>query len=126
MDRTIMRQGTAAGSRLTIAAKFIGEDIFITVEGGERPHIGCIVQAVPRPSLTGNGETSATASVLNLTGHKDEFLCRRIAERICAGTGRIVVCTGGFHVDNIREDQIREVLACADMLTEELNILLKG
>lgn len=125
MNRTITKTGTAAGSYLTITAGFIGDDILITVEGGERPHIGCVVQALPRPSLTGSGETSATSSIMNLLGHKDEFLCRRIAERICAATGRTVVCTGGFHMDNIREEQIHEVLACVDTLTEELLEVLR-
>lgn len=120
MDRMMTRQRMAAGADLTITAGCIGDDILIVVEGGERPHIGCVVQALPRPSLTGSGETSATSSVMNLIGHKDEFLCRRIAERICAATGRTVVCTGGFHIDNIREEQIQGVLSCADTLTEEL------
>ena len=48
----------------------IGEDFQICLAGGEKPHIGCVVQAVPRESLTGDGSWSATSSVWNRTGHK--------------------------------------------------------
>lgn len=120
MEWSIAKSDRPADSFLEISVAYIGEDILITVSGGERPHIGCVVQAVPRLSLTGDGMTSATASVLNLTGHKDEFLCRRIAERVCAAMRRTVVCTGGYHLDGIREEQIDEVLRCADALTEEI------
>ena len=61
----------------------LGEDFQICLAGGEKPHIGCVVQAVPRESLTGDGSWSATSSVWNRTGHKDEVLCRMLAEKIC-------------------------------------------
>lgn len=73
-------------SELTIQIGRVGEDYQILLQGGERPHIGCTVLAVPRPSLTGSGACSSTASVLNLPGHKDEALCRLLAERaVCPG-----------------------------------------
>ena len=63
-----------------------------------------------KASLTGNGTISVTSSILNLTGHKDEALCRRLAEKLCRETGRVVVCTGGFHIDNMKPEQIDEVV----------------
>ena len=48
-----------------------------------KPHIGCAVLAIPRPSLKSDGSMSCTSSVLNLSGHKDETLCRLLAERAC-------------------------------------------
>ena len=91
----------------------------LTLSGGEKPHIGCIVQAVPRPSLSGDGTISVTSSVINLTGHKDEFLCRRLAENRCRETGKVVVCTGGVHMDHITGEQIEELLKNIDrMMTE--------
>ena len=93
-----------------ISSKQIGDDLFICVSGGERPHIGCTVLAIPRPSLTGDGSISATSSVLNVTGHKDEAICRLLAERAAAARNCTVVCTGGFHMDNITPDQISELM----------------
>ncbi|MBQ6361176.1 MAG: hypothetical protein IJJ25_08535 [Lachnospiraceae bacterium] len=97
-------------SEVSLTITPVGEDIHILFSGGERPHIGCTVMAVPRESLTGDGSISVTSSVMNLTGHKDEAVCRELAEAWCRKTGRVTVCTGGFHVDNITAEQIAELM----------------
>lgn len=105
-----------AGTYLAVSAGKIGDDVLICVEGGNKPHIGCVVQAVPRLSLDGSGKMSATASVLNITGHKDEFLCRKLAEQVCSRLGVTVVCTGGVHLDGISAEQITRLLeACGEI-----------
>lgn len=88
----------------------LGSDYHILVSGGERPHIGCTVLALPRPSLDGSGNMSSTASVLNVTGHKDEEICRYLAEKVSAGKQSTVVCTGGIHMDGITKEQIAEIV----------------
>ena len=90
MEGVITRK-QIAGITIEIQETRIGDDIVLILAGGDKPHIGCVVQAVPRPSLTNDGSISVTSSVLNLTGHKDEFLCRKLAEKRCRETGRIVV-----------------------------------
>ena len=52
---------TIAGITIEICEKAIGEDLVLTLSGGEKPHIGCVVQAVPRPSLSGDGTISVTS-----------------------------------------------------------------
>ena len=85
-----------AGCSLEVRAAFVGEDILVCLQGGERPHLGCVVQTEPRESLTGDGSVSATSSVLNYPGHKDEVVCRYVAEKISRELKRRVVCTGDF------------------------------
>ena len=51
---------TIAGITIEVCEKAIGEDLVLTLSGGEKPHIGCVVQAVPRPSLSGDGTISVT------------------------------------------------------------------
>lgn len=97
-------------AEMSLRGMFLGSDLVMYVWGGQKPHIGCTVQAVPRPSLTGDGSVGVTSSVLNLTGHKDEAICRALAETMAKRTGGVVVCTGGFHVDHMTTEQIREVL----------------
>ena len=123
MEWTVEIEREAAGSKLKVGAGKIGKDILICLEGGSAPHIGCVVQAVPRPSLTGDGSISATASVLNLTGHKDEFLCRKLAELICSKTGCVTVCTGGFHLDGITGEQIQDVMQVMEEIGKKLKDL---
>ncbi len=110
----------AAGCSLEVSAAFVGEDILVCLQGGERPHLGCVVQTEPRESLTGDGSVSATSSVLNYPGHKDEVVCRYVAEKISRELKRRVVCTGGFHKDGINVDEIREVQMAVEVVTEKL------
>ena len=109
MEGVITRK-QIAGITIEIQETRIGDDIVLILAGGDKPYIGCVVQAVPRPSLTNDGSISVTSSVLNLTGHKDEFLCRKLAEKRCREMGRIVVCTGGVHIENITKEQIHKLL----------------
>lgn len=110
----------AAGTQLHLVLQPVGEDISILLYGGEKPHIGCTVMAVPRPSLKGDGSVSCTSSVLNLTGHKDEAICRYAAEKICAAYNAVTVCAGGFHIDDIRPEQISEVRNAVEILISEV------
>ena len=110
----------AAGCTLEVSAAFVGEDILVCLQGGKRPHLGCVVQTEPRESLTGDGSVSATSSVLNFPGHKDEVVCRWMAEKISKELGKRVVCTGGFHKDGISAEEIREVQMAVEQLTERL------
>lgn len=98
----------------------LGSDYHILVSGGERPHIGCTVLALPRPSLDGSGRISSTASVLNVTGHKDEEVCRYLAETVSAGKNAIVVCTGGIHMDGITKEQIAEIVETMRIIAVEI------
>lgn len=119
MEKTIEK--TLSYTKLTVRLISQGADYLILLSGGERPHIGCTVLAVPRPSLRSDKkELSSTASVINVTGHKDEQLCRYLAEKVAAGTGTVTVCTGGFHVDGITESQIREVVGAVKAITDEI------
>ncbi|MGN0715023.1 MAG: hypothetical protein ACI4LN_04310 [Anaerovoracaceae bacterium] len=107
-------------AELICKANRIGNEICVQVSGGDTPHIGCVVLAIPRTSLTGSGEKSATSSVLNVTGHKDEEICRYIAEEIAKKRNVITVCAGGFHIDGIKKEQIQEVLDSTRNMTKEL------
>ena len=110
MEGAITRK-QIAGITIEIQETRIGDDIVLILAGGDKPHIGCVVQAVPRPSLTNDGSISVTSSVLNLTGHKDEFLCRKLAEKRCRETGRIVVyiccCNASIYFRGKRTDGLR-------------------
>ncbi|MCC8090967.1 MAG: hypothetical protein LUC21_07540 [Oscillospiraceae bacterium] len=105
-------------AELRIQAGFVGDCALVHLEGGEAPHIGCTVLALPRPSLRGDGTVSATSSVLNVTGHKDEAICRPLAEQVCRRLNRVTVCTGGFHIDGIASAQIQTLTAAIQALAD--------
>ena len=90
MDWIIRGRKELTCSYMEAGAAFLGEDILAIIQGGDKPHIGCTVQ------------------------------CRRLAEKLCRETGRVVVCTGGFHIDNMKPEQIDEVVKALDGLADEI------
>lgn len=120
MEWIVTEAVETAGCLLEISAAFAGDDILVCLQGGERPHLGCVVQTEPRESLTGDGSVSATSSVLNYVGHKDEVICRYVAEKISRELNRRVVCTGGFHKDGISAEEIREVQVAVEQMAERI------
>lgn len=116
----IIIKRTLSFAVITIYVKQLGSDYSILIQGGEKPHIGSTVMAIPRPSLTGDKTISATSSVINVTGHKDEELCRFLAETVAKKTMGTVVCTGGFHMDNITSRQIKEVMDAVKEIALEI------
>jgi hypothetical protein len=95
---------------LTAAVKRIGADLLVAVWGGERPHIGAVAAAQPRPSLEDPRRLSATASVFCYVGHKEDQLAREAALAIAAAVDSAVVVTAGIHWDNLDEDGIGQVV----------------
>jgi hypothetical protein len=117
-------KATAGKGRFRIAAeaKFIGEDIIISIWGGTKPHIGSIVVSVPRPSLKNSQSISVISSAFNFIGHKDEIVARMFSEKIAATLNRNTVTTAGIHVDNLTEIDIKKILKNAETLC---SILIK-
>ena len=62
----------------------LGEDLVVLLGGGELPHVGTAVVAEPRASGADPTRRSATSSVWNRLGHKDEALARPLSERLAA------------------------------------------
>lgn len=83
----------------------MGRDYALAVYGGDTPHVGSVVMAVARPSLTGEG-ISVTSSVMNGIGHKDEEVGRVFAETVAREKNCTAVCACGIHIDNITPEQI--------------------
>lgn len=120
MENTWKIEKQLTFTNLCVEVHYLGADYHILVSGGERPHIGCTVLAIPRPSLDGSGKISSTASVLNVTGHKDEEVCRYLAEKVSAGKNAVVVCTGGIHMDGITKEQIAEIVEAMRIIALEI------
>ena len=45
MERMLTKKATAAGCTMEVTVMKLGEDFQICLAGGEKPHIGCVVQA---------------------------------------------------------------------------------
>lgn len=113
---------TIESSRIKIDMKAVkvGNDICVIISGGDSPHIGCVTLSVPRASLSDHEVNSATTSVLNLVGHKDDEVARYVSHTISARLHKNVVVTCGIHADNITEEEIKVTKKLIEELTETL------
>lgn len=102
---------TAEGAYdLEASVRWIGKDLLVAIWGGEKPHIGAVAVAQPRPSLRDQRLTSATASVFCYPGHKDDTVAKEAAEKICSALNTNVTVTVGIHWENIDDAAISRVV----------------
>ncbi|MEK6710917.1 MAG: hypothetical protein AABZ64_10090 [Nitrospinota bacterium] len=114
------------GAPIEAHARWVGEDLWVTLAGGTRPHIGSLILASPRPSLRDPSQTSATSSVLNRPGHLDERPGRALAERLAAALDRHVALACGIHYDGLDAPAVARVEELCAGLGEELLARLRG
>jgi len=99
-------------------ARFIGNSLLVAIWGGEKPHIGAVSVAQPRPSLKDPGITSATSSVICLLGHKEDDLAKAGSEILASALNTEVVVTVGIHWDNLDGEGIKKVIRNAEVLLD--------
>lgn len=111
--------------KVDLKAFIIGHDLCVIVSGGDAPHIGSVTLSIPRSSLADSNDNSATTSVLNMLGHKDDEAARYVSHTLSAKLNKNVVVTCGIHVDNITSEEINIVInllkELTDMLIEKIN-----
>lgn len=114
-----------SGRSLTAWIREVGDDVVVVIGGGDRPHVGCVVLAVP---TTGRGESgfSPSSSVLTIPPHKEEPIARAVAESVCSRLGRVAVVTAGVHEDDIDSEGIITYLRLGEELAEAVTENLAG
>ena len=123
---TPMHVATQTGAYdIEASAVWIGSDLLVCIWGGDRPHIGSVAAAQPRPSLKDSDATSATASVLTYIGHKDDVTAKCAAEALAGALATNVVVTAGIHWDNLDDACIKTVIANTKSLMGQLIQALK-
>jgi len=94
-----------------------GNGIHGLLTGGEKPHVGGVVLALPRPSLRGEG-WSADIYITPVPGHKDVDVARRVAETLARELRFPVAITAGIHSDQLRPEELNEIICHCDSLTQ--------
>ena len=103
---------------LSASARLIGDDVLVAIWGGEKPHIGAVAVAQPRPSLRDPEVTSSSASVICRVGHKEDDLVKAAAEILAAALETYVVVTGGIHWDDLAPEAIQQVVRNTEILVD--------
>lgn len=106
-----IQESWGEGAHRVEASAFIcGKDIVVVIEGGTRYHIGAVSLAIPRLSLSDSARVSASASVLCVTGHKEDELARNISLQIASALNCVVTVVAGVHIDEANAMDISKIL----------------
>ena len=101
-DRIVKGQGR---TQVRLEALDTGNGICLCLTGGEAPHVGGVVLAAPRPSLTGQGN-SCDLWTATVPGHKDVYLAQKAAGKLCTDLQVNVSATVGIHIDGAQEQEL--------------------
>ncbi|TGE32443.1 hypothetical protein [Desulfosporosinus sp. Sb-LF] len=85
--------------------------------GGEKPHIGGVVLALPRPSLRGDG-WSTDVYIMPVPGHKDVDVARTVAETLARELRFPVAITAGIHSEQLCPEELKEIISHCNTLTQ--------
>lgn len=94
----------AGRSYVALTYQHIGDDLSVTITGGNRPHIGAVAFAYS----VGNTISVQTLSAPN---HKEAELAANAAKEICQATGHAVLVSCGIHIDHASSEEI-DILCC--------------
>lgn len=119
-------EDSEGGRRLEASVTAVGDDLVVSVGGGERPHVGCVVLAQPSPSKSVPGTWSASCSVLTIPPHREEPIARGMAVRVAEEFGKVTVVTAGIHEDNLDPEGISAYLRLGEELVDKLALLLRS
>ena len=120
-------QGQEGEGRCQISLILIdtGNGLNGILTGGGKPHVGGVVLALPRPSLSGKG-WSADVYITPVPGHKDVDVARTLAETLARELQCPVVVTAGIHSDNLSPEELSEIICHCDTLTQTALASLKS
>lgn len=106
--------------RVEAEVNICGKDLNVCIGGGEAYHIGASALAIPRKSLANEEETSASASVFCVVGHKEDELARKTALELSTLFGCIVNVTVGIHIDDATKEDIKLLSANYEIIVNEI------
>ena len=97
---------------------FCGDDIVITVGGGDRYHTGAVAIAYQYPSIKNPSRMTTTTSIITIPGHKEDEIARSAALILSQKKNRTVTIAVGLHIDHASPKDI-------DQLVINFNLLIK-
>ena len=98
------------GRELKVLAFWMGEDLHISIFGGDKAHIGAVSILSPKGSI----QTTC------FPGHRDDTVSILWCQRLKARGVHAAVVEAGIHYDNLSREGIAAVLDACDVLWKRL------
>jgi gallate decarboxylase subunit D len=110
--------------RLCLTLYDTGSGMQGLLTGGEKPHVGGVALAVPRPSLTGKG-WSSDLYLTPVPNHKDIDLAGPLADQLARIVRQPVTITAGVHSNALTHEELRMINENFKSLIERIIATLK-
>jgi len=124
MVRTLTVTAGTGRYRIEVLTTLTAEGLVVQILGGEKPHVGAIAIALPRPSLSSPGELRTSTTVVPLYGHRDDEIARPAAEKLAVACAQPVVVVAGVHIEAATREEIELLVANVSEAVEELTRLV--
>ncbi|MGQ9512023.1 prenylated flavin chaperone LpdD [Thermodesulfitimonas sp.] len=111
MVRTLTITAGTGRYRIEVLATLTAEGLIVQILGGEKPHVGAVALALPRPSLGEPGKLRASTTVVPLYGHRDDEIARPAAEKLAVTCAQPVVVVAGVHIEAATREEIDLLVA---------------
>lgn len=102
----------------------VGNDISVTVYGGQKPHIGGVAMSVMSPALHEPERLTCTEHMISVQGHKEADLARTVASHLAKMFECTITVSCGIHYTDATEEDITAVLALVDEMVDEFARIL--
>lgn len=87
-----------------------GNDLNVTIGGGDKYHIGAVAIAVPRFEYKQLKKRTSSTSVICVQGHREDELSYRAAKYLSTELDCVVTVSIGIHIDNIEYQEMQLVI----------------
>ncbi len=118
-DKMMILERKAGRHSIFLEAKDIGNDLLITIYGGDEHHLGGVSVAYETRSHYRDAST-VSVSTLTFPGHKDYIVANSASEQICKALQRSVIVTTGIHYEHATKSDIDDILKAVDWLVKAL------
>ena len=112
--------------RLTALVAAAGNDLVVSIIGGDRPHVGAVAAAYCTPAAWNEKRPAVSASVITLPGHREDEIARIAALKLAKRFGVNVAVSAGMHWNVISGQGIAAVLKNADLLSGRIISVLES
>lgn len=119
MNEFFAEHGAPPRHRVRARAHFCGDDLSVTICGGERGHIGAVSLALYEPE-----RDSATVSTVTVFAHRDDQISARAAKRLSKALRCAVCVSAGVHIDEPAPGELETLLENCDACLAELERML--
>ncbi|WP_313344314.1 hypothetical protein [Sedimentibacter sp.] len=97
-----------------------GNDLSVTIGGGEKYHIGAVSVAVPRFEYKDGEKRTASTSVICVQGHREDELAYKTAKKLATALDCTVTVSIGAHIDNIKQNEFHEMIDNVNILLDRI------